>query len=238
MQIKDCAAFLRHTKILTIALNNGKKKNFEIDYNIKTGNYFNIVCIMDSLKAAENDNERIFLLAEIVNEILQNTKQKITTHWIIENISPENQMEIVNSVFGFIDKALSDDCFRIPEFDYKKDTASNKAAKAREEKKIEIQRLQNTLKSKNEITLMEEIAAIMKETANTYWDIMRMPILIFRDISKTITLINARSDDDYNLAYLKSEVRKYKDELNNKVIMEPQKPRGADLKGLKALLSK
>lgn len=238
MQIKDGAAFLRHTKLLTIVLNNGKQRDFEIDYNIKTGNYFNIVCMMDSLKAAENDNERIFLLAEIVNEILQNTKQKITTHWIIENISPENQMEIVNSVFGFIDKALSDDCFKIPEFDYKKDTASNKAAKAREEKKIEIQRLQNTLKSKNEITLMEEIAAIMKETANTYWDIMRMPILIYRDISKTIALINARSDDDYNLAYLKNEASKYKDELNDMVIIQPQKTRGADLNKLKALLRK
>ena len=67
---------------------------------------------------------------------------------------------------------------------------------------------------------------------------MSMPILVFKDIVRTIIINENRTDDDYNLAYLENECRKYKIELNSeKADKKPAQNKGADLKKLKALLS-
>lgn len=243
MLINDRSAFLKHKQRITIELTNGKQKNISIDLNMKTKNYFNMLCLLDSLQGAKNDKQQLYIIADSINEILENSVLKTDTNWILNNISQDSQVGLLNYVSEYINRTLADGCFKVPEIEViKKSTTNskgNKTTKEREEKKEEIQRLQNILKSKQDITLMDDIAFILKETSCTYTEIMNMPIFTYRDLTNTLGLIIARSDDDYNLAYLRYETKKYKEELNsgNKAVNQPRKQRGADLNKLKTMLN-
>ena len=94
------------------------------------------------------------------------------------------------------------------------------------------------LNGKQDVVLMDDITLVMTETNNSYSDIMRMPILIFKDLVRTIIVNNKRTNDDYNLAYLKNEYEKIKDRLNSglKAEEKPAQKKGADLNKLKAML--
>ena len=84
---------------------------------------------------------------------------------------------------------------------------------------------------------MDEVAFLTTKTSNSYKDIMDMPILVFKDLIKTVILQELRTDDDYNLAYLKNECEEFKIELNNGKADVKPKPKGADTAKLKYLLS-
>lgn len=76
------------------------------------------------------------------------------------------------------------------------------------------------------------------KTANTYKNIMDMPILAFRAIVKSIIINEMRAnDDDYNLAYLNHEINKYNEELNSGKAVISTSPKGANLKELKQFFS-
>jgi len=76
----------------------------------------------------------------------------------------------------------------------------------------------------------------MTKTNNSFSEIMKMPILIFKDIVKTVIVNENRTDDDYNLAFLRYECEKYKIELNSgKADEKPAQKKGADVKKFKAI---
>ena len=63
-----------------------------------------------------------------------------------------------------------------------------------------------------------------------------MPILVFKGLAKNIVLSDMRSDEDYELAYLKNEAQKNgADDKKNKATKKPDAPKkGANLKALQA----
>lgn len=243
MRISDNIAFLEHKKLLEVELLNGSgKAQFIIDINFPVEVYYKILCLIDRLNDNNDNLYRITTFAEIAATILKMGDRTVNAQWVVDNISPENLYDIIEQVLGSIDELLDSDSFKIPEINVKTEkqiTPKSDGAKERQKKKQEINRLNQLLMGKRAVPLMDDIAIVMAKTSNSYFDIMRMPILIFRDVVKTIVINEQRTNDDYNLAYLKYECEKLKIELNSdKADGKPSPGKGADLKKLKALLNK
>ena len=127
---------------------------------------------------------------------------------------------------------------QIPNIKVKEKPNKTKYEKERADKKKKIEQANNLLSKKQEIYLIDDITLVMMKTANTYKNIMDMPILAFRAIVKSIIINEMRAnDDDYNLAYLNHEINKYNEELNSGKAVISTSPKGANLKELKQFFS-
>lgn len=229
MKIKDKSAFLPHTSILQIKLNSGKTQTYSISLNIDVNTYYTVLCNLAFLEENQNTN---YIIDSVV-KILRTADRRTTRNWVMNNISIDNQMEIITQVINGINKLLSADYLQIPDIQVNKKQGQSKYEKERAEKQNKIKNASNVLAKKQEINLIEDITLVMMKTGNSYNDIMKMPILIFKDIVKQIIINEMRTDEDYNLAYLKYELNKYKDELNSGEAVISTSPKGANLKELK-----
>lgn len=229
MKIKDKSAFLPHTSIVQIKLISGKTQKYFISLNTNVDTYYTVVCNLAFFEEKQNAN----YIIDTATKILKSADRRITRNWVMNNISIDSQMEIITQVIGGINDLLGADYLQIPDIQIDKKSGQSKYEKERAEKKSKIKSASNQLAKKQEINLMEDITLVMMKTGNTYKDIMKMPILIFKDMVKQIILNEMRTDEDYNLAYLKYELNKYKDELNSGEAVISTSPKGANLKELK-----
>ena len=240
--ILDRSAFFEHKKVISLKTINKGDSRFVITLNLPVGVYYHTLCLLDELKNTEDVAIRLDAAYEITTNLLRTNNDKITKQWVADNISLDDQTELIN--YALTEIATLKSFYEIPEIKVNRKTdTKNQQAKERQQKKEDIARLNNILKGKKELNLMDDISIVMTKTSNTYKDILEMPILVFSDIVRTIVLNELRSDDDYNLAYLQYEYKKVNERLNNenkdgKAIETPAQNKGADVQGLKALLNK
>lgn len=241
MNIADKNAFLEHKKVIKIDLLNGSDSSFVIALNMPVGTYYKIICLVDLFECSNNVNEQYLTAAEICENILNlDNRRRITTQWIIENIALENQIDLITMVMDEVNKLIEDDVYKLPDIKVIQEAPKDKAGKDRQKTKDEINKLSALLADKKDIVLIEDITILMTKTKNSYFDILEMPILIFKDAIKTILLNEFRTDDNYNLAYLQYETKRIKADLrkNLKAVNKtPAQVKGADLKKLKAILN-
>lgn len=232
--IIDKNVFLPHTKVLQAR---GLNERFYINLNMNVGTYYTIMCLFDGYGSA-NDNEKIEILLDSTTKILQLANKRINRNWIRKNIDIQEQSEIVVKVIDGVNELLTADYLQIPNIQVKEKPNKTKYEKERADKKKKIEQANNLLSKKQEIYLIDDITLVMMKTANTYKDIMDMPILVFREIVKSIIINEMRAnDDDYNLAYLNHEINKYNEELNSGKAVISTSPKGANLKELKQFFS-
>lgn len=240
MRIADRNAFLDNNRVLTLQTKDGNSKQFVIAMNLPLGIYYKILCLIDEFNGTENIYKRLESISIAVAEILKTAEKEIDEAWVIENIEFENALNIISKVVQDIDCLLDEDYLKIPDIEVREDnqTLKNNEAKERKKKKDEILYLSKLLSKKRTVQLMDEIATVMTRTNNSYFEIMKMPLLVFKNIVRTIIINENRTDDNYNLAYLRYECEKYKIELvNSNAIEKPAQPRGADIKALRSLLN-
>ena len=229
MKIKDKSAFLPHTSILQIKLNSGKTRKFIISLNANVDTYYSVICNLAFFEENQNTN----YIIDTATKILKSADRRITRNWVINNISIDNQMEIITQVIGGINDLLGAEYLQIPDIQVNKKQGQSKYEKERAEKQNKIKNASNVLAKKQEINLIEDITLVMMKTGNTYSEIMTMPILIFKNIVKQIIINEMRTDDDYNLAYLNYQLDKYKEEINSGEAVISTSPKGANLRELK-----
>ena len=229
MKIKDKSAFLPHTSILKRKLNSGKTQKYFISLNTNVDTYYSVICNLAFFEEKQNTN----YIIDTATKILKSADRRITRNWVINNISIDNQMEIITQVIGGINDLLGAEYLQIPDIQVNKKQGQSKYEKERAEKQNRIKSASNQLAKKQELNLIEDITLVMMKTGNSYNDIMKMPILIFKDVVKQIIINEMRTDEDYNLAYLKYELNKYKEELNSGEAVISTSPKGASLKELK-----
>lgn len=227
--ITDKNAFLPHTRLLQVR---GINERFFINLNMNVGTYYTVMCLFDGYGSA-TDNEKIEILLESTTKILRLANRKINRNWIKNNINIQEQSEIVVKVIDGVNELLTADYLQIPNIKVKEKPNTSKYEKDRAEKKKKIEQANQVLSKKQEINLIDDITLVMMKTANTYQDIMDMPILAFRAIVKSIIINEMRTDDDYNLAYLNYELNKYKEDINSGKAVISTSPKGASLKELK-----
>lgn len=211
MKIKDKSAFLPHTSILKIKLISGKTHIYSISLNTNVDTYYTVICNLAFFEEKQNAN----YIIDTATKILQSADKRVTRNWVINNIDIKVQMGIIEKFVDEINKLLNADYLQIPDIDVEEKAVASKYEKERADKKSAIKNLRYLLSKKEESNLIEGITLVMMKTGNTYSEIMQMPILFFRNLEKQIILNELCVDDDYNIAYLKSELEKYKDELNS-----------------------
>lgn len=240
MRITDKSAFLENKRILSIPFKKGGYRKYYIALNLPIDTYYKLLCLIDEFNDTDDISLKVINTAEEVCAILKTADNSVTVEWVLENISIENQMDIISQVISEIDKILDNEAYKIPDIEVieqSKPAIKGEDAKERQKKKDDIKRLTNVLKNRKTVQLMDEISIVMCKSHNSYFDVMQMPILVFKDLVRTIVINENRVDDDYNLAYLKYECEKYKIDLNSgKADEKPAQNKGADLKKLKALL--
>ena len=229
MKIKDKSAFLPHTSILQIKLNSGETRKFIISLNANVDTYYTVICNLAFFEENQNTN----YIIDTATKILKSADRRITRNWVINNISIDNQTEIITQVIGGINDLLGAEYLQIPDIQVNKKQGQSKYEKERAEKQNKIKNASNVLAKKQEINLIEDITLVMMKTGNTYSEIMTMPILIFKNIVKQIIINEMRTDDDYNLAYLNYQLDKYKEEINSGKAVISTSPKGANLRELK-----
>ena len=179
------------------------------------------------------ENQNTNYIIDTATKILKSADRRITRNWVINNISIDNQTEIITQVIGGINDLLGAEYLQIPDIQVNKKQGQSKYEKERAEKQNKIKNASNVLAKKQEINLIEDITLVMMKTGNTYSEIMTMPILIFKNIVKQIIINEMRTDDDYNLAYLNYQLDKYKEEINSGKAVISTSPKGANLRELK-----
>jgi|GEM_PF-3757876 len=223
--VNDIAAFLDYKRNLIIDLNGNKgNRDFPIALNIPTGLYYRTLAEMMALRESKDTSFQVETVASIVTDFLRLSDANINMQWVIDNISTENQLEIITKVIEAINDILQKECFAIPDLQVKKESATTEDGKKREKIKAEIQRL-NDIVSGKFVNLMDDIAVIVTKTSNSYDDVMKMPIFIFKDLVRTVVLNELRTDDDFNLEYLKYVFNKLNVEINSGEKQADSKPR-------------
>lgn len=239
MKIADASAFLPHEKLLTIGLIKGDSKQFVIALNFSVGAYYKMLCLMDQIKGAGDDISALDDLIKIAEEILKKSDNPRSAKWIADNISTQNMIELVNTVFTAIDELLSSDYFKIPEININKTPApKTDNEKERQKKKEEIDKYNKLLDGKRDVFLIDDIALVMSKTNNSYSDVLNMPLFIFKDLVRTLIINENKTNDDWLIEYLKLECEKAKIELTKSASEEKSaQSKGADLAKLKRMLN-
>lgn len=231
----DSIVFLSCNKDFNIDMNNGSNRTFSVALNFSTELFYKILSIVGAAEEKEiNDIEKVNTVNCIFAELV-----KCPVEWVIENVDFESQLKLIESVLNSLTGLFDKEFLQIPDIkpEKEKPNSKNKEAKKRYDKQQKIEDLQRQLKNKDNTFLMDEIALILTKTNNTYSEIMKMPILVFKDLAKTIILNELRSDTDYNLAYLRHRANKLQKDLNNgskETITKPSAPKktGANLMDL------
>lgn len=213
MTIIDRNAFLDHEQKLTIETIKGDSISFAITLNFSVGVYYQIICLIDKMQKEKD----MILASKIVSIILHTSDSTIDQQWVLDNISIDSQYEILSIILPMLKTIMDEDYLKIPVIKVAEHPSQdNKANQERYRKKQDIARLQNYLNKLEQIDLMHDVVLVMKITNNSYSEVMNMPILIFKDIIKTVIISENRADDDYNLAYLQHEIDLHKEEIWNK----------------------
>lgn len=231
----DSIVFLSCNKDFDVDMKNGSNRTFSVALNFSTELFYKILSIIGASEEKEiSDIEKVNTVNCIFAELV-----KSPVDWVVENIAFESQLKLIESVLNSLTGMFEKEFLQMPDIkpEKEKPNSKNKEAKKRYDKQKDIERLQRQLKNKDHTFLMDEIALIMAKTHNTYSEIMNMPILVFKDLAKTIILNELRSDTDYNLAYLKDRASKLQKDLNNgskETITKPSAPEntGANLMDL------
>lgn len=233
----DSIVFLDCNKQINIVLKDGSNRDFVVALNFSTGLFYKILSVI-SVSSNEDkeitDFEKIYIVNSIVAELL-----KCPLEWVAKYIDFEKQLKLIEDMLNSLTGIFEREFLNIPDIKPQKEkpNSKNKEANKRYKERLEIERLTNILKKHDDNYLMDEIALILTKTNNTYSEIMAMPILIFKDLVKTIILNELRSDTDFNLAYLKSRVNKLQKDLNSGDVKTNTKPsapknKGANIKDL------
>lgn len=232
MKIKDKAAFLPHKRTFTIDVY-GIKEKIVISLNMDVDTYSTILCYLSDFEETKQVDDII----EAVTAILHFTNRKIDKKYVEKNISIENQMKIIEQTINSMGELLGADYLQIPNIEVKEKPTTSKFEKERAEKKSKIKSANKLLAKKQEISLIEDITLVMMKTGNSYFDVMQMPVLVFKNLVKQIIINEMRTDEDYNLAYLQYELNKYKEELNSGKAVISTSAKGANIKDIKQFFS-
>lgn len=203
--INDLFVFASHDASLKVELKNGNIKEFVIPLNMQLQTYLSIMANLDLMEKSENGNEQIVLLANAVFYVLHD--KRLDIDWIIENISIENMQSIIAEVTNAINKLLENEIFELPKIEVKRKSSSGKKDES-EKKRATIENLYKQLEGKINNSVLDDIAMLITKTNNSYWDVVRMPILVYRDLVKIIMIDTLKQDDDYHLAWLEYEKKK------------------------------
>lgn len=231
MAIADKKAFIDHTIKLKIDLTTGGNKIFLIPLNFSVKVYFKIISLLDFFAESNDDFSRQFMLNEMVTEILQLSNSNINLQWVKNNIDIQTQLDLINEIVTAIKALTNDDCFAIPDIEIA-DTNNRERQKIKDD----IARYNNILEGKADKYLMEDVAILMAKTANSYTEIMNLPILVYMDMVRTIIVNELRTDDNYNLEYLKQLYKKTDNKLNSgtPTIKPTAERKGGNLQAIKA----
>lgn len=231
MAIADKKAFIDHTIKLKIDLTTGGNKIFLIPLNFSVKVYFKIISLLDFFAESNDDFSRQFMLNEMVTEILQLSNSNINLKWVKNNIDIQTQLDLINEIVTAIKALTNDDCFAIPDIEIA-DTNNRERQKIKDD----IARYNNILEGKADKYLMEDVAILMAKTANSYTEIMNLPILVYMDMVRTIIVNELRTDDNYNLEYLKQLYKKTDNKLNSgtPTIKPTAERKGGNLQAIKA----
>lgn len=231
MAIADKKAFIDHTIKLKIDLTTGGNKIFLIPLNFSVKVYFKIISLLDFFAESNDDFSRQFMLNEMVTEILQLSNSNINLQWVKNNIDIQTQLDLINEIVTAIKALTNDDCFAIPDIEIA-DTSNRERQKIKDD----IARYNNILEGKADKYLMEDVAILMAKTANSYTEIMNLPILVYMDMVRTIIVNELRTDDNYNLEYLKQLYKKTDNKLNSgtPTIKPTAERKGGNLQAIKA----
>ncbi|MGN1316692.1 MAG: hypothetical protein ACI4VW_06450 [Acutalibacteraceae bacterium] len=232
MAIADKKAFIDHTIKIKIDLTTGGNKTFLIPLNFSVKVYFKVISLLDLFAESNNDFARQIMLDEIVTEILKLSDSNINLHWVKNNIDIQTKLDLIDEIITAIKALTNDDCFAIP------DIVITDTNNSRERQKIkdDIARYNNILEGKADKYLMEDVAILMAKTANSYTEIMNLPILVYMDMVRTIIVNELRTDDNYNLEYLKQLYKKTDNKLNSgtPTIKPTAERKGGNLQAIKA----
>ena len=187
--------------------------------------------MLDFFAESNDDFSRQFMLNEMVTEILQLSDGNINLQWVKNNIDIQTQLDLINEIVTAIKALTNDDCFAIPDIEIA-DTNNRERQKIKDD----IARYNNILEGKADKYLMEDVAILMAKTANSYTEIMNLPILVYMDMVRTIIVNELRTDDNYNLEYLKQLYKKTDNKLNSgtPTIKPTAERKGGNLQAIKA----
>lgn len=234
----DSIVFLSCNKDFKIDMKNGSNRTFSVALNFSTELFYKIYALFGAAEEKEiKDIEKVntvnCIFAELVNYPVE---------WVVENVSPDGQVKLIESVFQSINDLFEKDFLQLPDIkpEKEKPNIKNKEAKKRYDKQRKIERLEKQVRKKDSVYLMNDIAVVMTKTNNTYSEIMNMPILAFRDLVRTIIFNELMSDTDYKLAYFEERASKLQKDLNSgnkdnkETIKKPSAPKktGANLMDL------
>lgn len=220
MTISDYTAFLPNKRAITLTLSNGATRTFTVALNIPVGLFNRMI---SSLLSMENSNDlmvQLEMISELTVELLQPYHPNITQEWVLNNIKGITQKELIEAVYKEIQTIIQSDCFSIPKIEVKKeekelpkDSKARDDYKKRKAKRDKIKKYEDTLKNYRAYNLIDDIAILSMKTNNSFSEIQAMPIFVFRDMVRAVIIGEMRTDEDYNLAYLEYEMKKYNAEL-------------------------
>lgn len=235
--IVDSLAFLNNKRVLSIPLKDGSNRVFSIALNFSTELYLKMISSLVLISTTEDVIYRVQLLFDICADILKTCDETITSDYLEKNVEFEDVMEIVIKIANALNGLIENDAFEIP--DIKPKSKEVLKDKERQKTRDDIEHLQNQLKGNQDIHLIDDVVIVMEKTGSSFEDVMRMPILIFKDVLRSIVITNKRQDDDYNLAYLQYEYNNLREKVKSGKAIEPQTPKkkeGVDLNKLKQML--
>lgn len=234
--IVDSLAFLENKRYVTLHMKNGSEKIFTINLNFSTQLYFELISSLDFIRTTEDTAQKVECLYNICAKLLSTNNEKITYDFLLMNVDIEIVMDIVTKIADVLNMLIGNDAFVIP--DIKPKQKEPLKDKERQQTRESIERLQTHLDGKMDTHLIDDVVIVMEKTGSSFKDVMRMPILIFKDVIRSVVLMDKRQDDDYNLAYLRYEYERLKEKIKNGEAIEPQAPKqkGADLDKLRKML--
>lgn len=237
MKIADGLAFRDHRKNFSIELKEGNGV-FTVALNFSTGLYFKINALQAEMQSMQ-ESELAYFLAEIVADLLNSVSGSYSADWVIENIPEAEQTKFLGEICSLVSELITDDRLKVPEIEPKNKPArvdpKNKAAKEMQETRNQIARAVKVLQGKADVYLADELTLLLTKTQNSYFEIMDMPILVYKDLIRSVSINELRSDENWYLAYLMEEIKRLQIDFAKEARKKPEVPkrkRGATLKGL------
>lgn len=242
--IADYKAFLPEKRAITLPLIDGSEKTFSVALNIPVGLFNRIVSSLVEVDEIDNQFVRLEILSDLVVRLIHYQHPDITQEWVLKNISINTQKEFVVTIYKEIQSIITSDIFAIPQLKVVKKkpntkAKNNKQMEEKEKVKAEIDYYEKLLKETRDYNLIDDIAILSMKTNNSFSEIQAMPIFVFRDMVRAVVIGELRTDDDYNLAYLKYESNKYQDRIKDYLKKDrPQAKKGMNVAALDALMNR
>ncbi len=235
--IADYQAFLPHKRLVTVDLRDGRRKQYNLKLNIPTGDYLKIISCFNAIYQTDNETQKEDYLLMCVVTILGESKD-----WIINNITIKNQMALVKAVLGYLNEIMSSKAFEIPKINVntKKINKDDKDAREKAKRQFKMEQMEKQLAEYGDTDLMQDICILTENTSNSYEDILKMPVLAYRALLKTICVNKLNQNEEWHFEWLKRKTNEIKDKIikdeKAEVNQTSNKRKGADVSKLKALL--